>query len=199
MTEFNFFENIYQNHPTVISTSLAALVAFVVAVVGISKQRQSSREKNSLDFEANYKDSKEIRDSWVLLRQAAAKDSSYLVELVTKRKKDDEEARAAIVTILNEWERAANAIEHSLFDEKLLYKAYGTIVIKLFQDLSPFILHCQKQNPRVFVSFTKLSIEWQIKRAKSEINAPSQDMSKSLMALHKSYRAFNDEYKKSIK
>jgi len=199
VTEFNFFENIYLNHPTVISTSLAAVVAFIVAVVGISKQRQSSREKNSLDFEANYKDSQEIRDSWVLLRQAVAQDSTYLVELVTKRKQDDEEVRTAIVTILNEWERAANAIEHSLFDEDLLYKAYGTIVIKLFQDLSPFILHCQKRNHRVFVSFTKLSIKWQIKRAKSEINVPSQSMSKSLMDLHKSYRAFNEQYKKNNK
>jgi len=198
MPELTFFENIYTNHPTVISTSLAAIVAFFVAVTGITKQRQTSQEKNSLDFEANYKDNKDIRDAWILLRVAVAKDSTYLAKLFKERDKDnkaDEETRSSIILILNEWERAANAIEHGLFNDKFLYQAYGTIVIQLFQDLSPFIKSCQEVNPRIFIKFTRLSIRWQIERGREVKGATFV----KLQPLHKLSKEFDNEYKKGTR
>ena len=181
MEQLGYFENILRNHPTVISTTLAAIVAFFVAVIGIKKQRQTSKEKNSLDFEASYKNNKDIRDAWTTIWIVKELEPDHLIRLVWDRKAP---YRKDIVLILNEWERASNAIFHDLYDENLLYKAYGTTVIKLFQGVAPFIQECQRTNPRVFVSFTKLAVRWQIRRAIEDEHDISEQLSLSLKELH---------------
>lgn len=44
-----------------------------------------------------------------------------------------------IKEILNTWKRVAIAIQHKVYNEELLYKAYATMVIQIWIKFSPFI------------------------------------------------------------
>lgn len=185
-------EKIYTEHPTAIVGSLALFVASI----GILKQRQTSKEKNSLDFEASYKNNKDIRDAWDILRTALKQPEG---ELLKAAKNKDNEYRKSIILILNEWERAANAIYHGLYDEEFLYRAYGSIVIKLFIDTLPFIAHFQLKNPRVFISFTKLAVRWQLKRSDENDFEVLNNLKNSLKDLHLASIDLNISSQKSSK
>ena len=54
-------------HPTFYSTLGAAVLAALFAYVSIKMNRKSAREKNSVDFEHNYKNSDKVRDAWLVL------------------------------------------------------------------------------------------------------------------------------------
>lgn len=47
----DLWTHLYTNHPVVLSTSFYTLTTILIAFYGIAKQRQTSREKNALDFE----------------------------------------------------------------------------------------------------------------------------------------------------
>ena len=170
-------EKIYTNHPT----AIVGAIALIVASIGILKQRQTSKEKNSLDFEANYKNNEDIREAWYILGVALEQPDGYLLKVA---KDKNNKYRKSIILILNEWERAANAIYHELYDEEFLYRAYGSIVIKLFIDTLPFIAHFQLKNPRIFISFTKLAVRWQLKRSDENDFRVLNSLKLSLRDLH---------------
>ena len=177
LTYAGILEQIYTQHPT----AIVGAVALIVASIGILKQRQTSKEKNSLDFEASYKNNADIREAWYTLRIALEQPDGYLLKVA---KDKNNKYRKPIILILNEWERAANAIYHELYDEEFLYRAYGSIVIKLFIDTLPFIAHFQLNNPRVFISFTKLAVRWQLKRSDENDFRVLNNLTVSLRDLH---------------
>ncbi len=63
--QWNGFLEFFLNNPTFFSTLLAAGVAVIVFILA----RKTSREKNSLDFEARYKDSEKIQKAWSVVRE----------------------------------------------------------------------------------------------------------------------------------
>lgn len=147
------------NHPT----AIVGLFALLIAALGIIAQRRTSKEKNSLEFQAAYLENQKIQKAWIELRKfKKKKNTDKFTELAEK--KGTKERKAAIL-LLNEWERAANAIHHGLFDSNFLYQAHSSTVISLYKDLLPFIEIIQESNPRYFVGFTKLAVRWQHKRA----------------------------------
>ncbi len=66
--------------------------------------------------------------------------------------------------LLNTWERAAIAIRQNVYDERLLYNAYGTSVIWIWKQTRPYIRQRQAANPRLYVNFDWLAITWLIRR-----------------------------------
>lgn len=146
-------------HPT----AIVGAFAIVVAVLGIFSQRKTSKEKNSLEFQADYLENKDIQEAWLKLREVKENKDPDKFEKLAKQKGTEE--RKAVLLVLNEWERAANAIHHGLYDANFLYQAHGTTVITLYKDLLPFIKVFQKNNARYFIGFTKLAVRWQHKRA----------------------------------
>jgi len=183
-------ETIYSKHPT----AIVGAIALIVATIGILKQRQTSKEKNSLDFEASYKNNKDIREAWDTLRTILQQPPNYLLEIAKDR---DNKHRKSIILILNEWERAANAIYHGLYDEEFLYKAYGSTVITLFTNTLPFISYFQQKNPRTFISFTKLAVRWQLKRSNENDFNVLKKLKVSLRDLHSASVNLNLSLQKS--
>ncbi len=148
-------------HPTLMPMGFAS----IIAIVGIRKQRQSAREKNSIDFESGYKRSKQINDAWIILMKAVRNSNNVPIESWASQDKFASTEASAIRLILNEWERAASGISHSIYDNDLLYKTYGTTVIDLYTFLRPFITEKQRHNPRFYAQFAKLAVCWMVLRS----------------------------------
>ena len=72
--------------------------------------------------------------------------------------------RHAVNTILNEWERAANAVFSNIYDEGYLYRAHGTSIIKLYTYLRNYTESRQKVVPRYYINFSRLAFRWSIRR-----------------------------------
>lgn len=166
----DFIENLWGSSPTFFSNVAAALIALVVAIVTIRKNRQTSREKNSLDFESSYKRSDKVDAAWqeilTLLKKDAKKPMSHWGLNSVRQTK---EARA-LMTVFNEWERCGNAIQHGLFDEGFLYKVYGSTVINLYIGCKPYIDARQKVNPKIYANFCWLANRWRVRRRKECLN-----------------------------
>lgn len=152
------------SNPTLIPIS----VGVIIALLGIYKQRQSSREKNSIDFEAGYKRSKDIQEAWITLMKAVRKASSEEIAGWAEPGVFDTEEASAFRLIMNEWERAANGVFRKVYDNDFLYKTYGSTVIDLSLYLHPYIKRKQQQNPRIYLQFTRLSVAWKIQRSKED-------------------------------
>lgn len=175
-------------HPT----AIVGLFALLIAALGIIAQRRTSKEKNSLEFQANYLENQRIQDAWIELRKFKAKaDSNKYPKLATEKGTNE---RKAAILLLNEWERAANAIHHGLFDSNFLYQAHSSTVISLYKDLLPFIEIIQTSNPRYFVGFTKLAVRWQHKRALEARRGI--ELKDSLMDLNRTFFNFNQYLEK---
>jgi len=170
-------------HPT----AIVGMFALLIAALGIIAQRRTSKEKNSLDFQANYLENQKVQDAWGHLRAFKDnKDPDKHNKLATEKGTDE---RKAAILLLNEWERAANAIHHGLFDSNFLYQAHSSTVIGLYKDLLPFIEIIQSTNPRYFVGFTKLAVRWQHKRALEF--RKGIELKESLMNLNRTFFNFN--------
>lgn len=179
----------------------AALIASLVAIWGILSQRQLSRQKNSLDFEGAYKRNKEIAESNQKVIDYISKlqelpdqkpdniANIVKVDLLDKVLPTDNEAsikalRHSVVLILNEWERAANAVFTGLYDEDYLYRAHGTSIIKMYTYLRAYIKARQDVAPRYYINFTRLALRWSLKRCKEdELDGASKALSQVLSSV----------------
>jgi len=147
------------------------MVAITAAYVTIRTNRQLAREKNALDFEQKYKENPKITEHMRLLGSTfKIKNSLEIKEMSSKKYEEcsEEEKKfwEASAYVLNEWERAANAVNHDIYDEHLLYKAYGTSVLKLYMNLSEYIAARQKDSVRYYINFLMLVAKWQIRRGR---------------------------------
>ena len=166
---------IAQTHPV----TLVMMISLAVIITGILVQRQTAKEKNTLEFEQKYKHNQNLTEKFY-----------YVIELCHDKNLEqiaqDKTAKEynAIVEILNEWERTANAIKHDLYDEPMLYQIYGSTVIHLWVRLQPFIQFRQKDNVRLYLNFSALASRWQIRRAKEDVVKQPEQLASSIKALH---------------
>lgn len=169
---FETFAAYITAHPVlspVCSASITAFVGGVIALITIKKQRQTARENNSLSFEKDYKRCEFVRHAWDKILEKVIKNKlSFPVEKYA----DPEFARTddakAIRDILNEWERAANAINHKLYDDKFLYNAFGSTVLFLRSEFTPYIYARQKENSSYYKHFMRMSLRWRVYRDNQE-------------------------------
>lgn len=162
------FINYLTYHPVlspICSASITAMVAGVIALMTIKKQRQTARENNSLSFEKDYQRCEYVRKAWVVIREKVIKNKPYFpIERYAEAGYASTEEATAIRDILNEWERAANAINHNLYDDGLLYNAFGSSVLFLRTEFQPYIEKRQNDTPSYYQNFMSMSLRWRIRK-----------------------------------
>ncbi|EKA2634923.1 DUF4760 domain-containing protein [Vibrio alginolyticus] len=156
--------DILTNHPTVYSTLLAALLAAIFAFFTLRHNVKSSRIKNSLDFETTYKHNDKVVASTLEIKNILKNRLNEPVSDWGLESNSMTQEAKHLSTVMNEWERCANAIYHKVYDDNYLYGIYGSTVIFLFTHLHPYIKQRQLHNPRVYTKFCWLAINWRIRR-----------------------------------
>lgn len=165
--------NLWHKNPTFYSTLVAAVIAAMIAVISIRKQRQTSREKNSLDFESAYKRSEKVEEAWQILLDIIKVKNVVPLEMWGRDEVRQTKEARALMTVFNEWERCANAIKHGLFDEKFLYDVFGSTVLFLSKEFSPYLNARRKKNIKFYCNFCMLAEVWTLrKECENGINAP---------------------------
>lgn len=137
------------------------IISAIIAFLSYLFQVKLARVKHSIDFQNSYHDSKDLMASIAKVKELSTLNKDEITALAINGNQD-------VVTILNTWERAAIAIKKSIYDEEVLYLAYGTTVIQLWTKLSPFIKKRQEKNPRLYVNFDWLAVKWMAKRNESK-------------------------------
>lgn len=146
-------------------TFYVALVAAIVAIGGIFAQRKTSREKNSLDFEAAYKRNEKILEAWATVLKIHKNRDNIPVAEYGKSENDHTEESKALKTIFNEWERCANAVNHKVYDDKYLYRVFGSALIFIDINFESYMDECRKTNPRFYRNLKWLALTWRVRRA----------------------------------
>lgn len=163
---------LWTENPTFYSTLIAAMIAAAIAIISIRKQRQTSKEKNSLDFESSYKRSDKVEDAWqTLLNVLKVRKVVPLYMWGRDEVRQSKEARA-LMTVFNEWERCANAIRNGLYDELFLYKVFGSTVIFLAKEFEPYLAERRSINIKFYGNFCWLAEKWIIRRAREQGEGP---------------------------
>ncbi|GHB11457.1 DUF4760 domain-containing protein [Modicisalibacter luteus] len=155
---------VWKDHPTAYVTGTTGSLAALLAVFTIRKQRELSREKNSLDFQVTYKHNAEVNGCWRKVRNIA-NDKLEQVRL-SQVKNSNEENALALSTICNEWERCANAIKKGVYDEDFLYSVHASTVIGIYTQFHTYIHQRRKINPKFFNNLIWLAKKWSKRRDK---------------------------------
>jgi len=169
--------DLYTKSPTFYPAALGAYIAFN----SIKNQRQSAREKNSLDFESAYKRNKDIEDAWMAILAIHKDRILFPIENYGKREYGNTENAKSLRTIFNEWERCANAVHSRIYDDLYLYRAHGSTLIFLDVHFGPYMDECRERNPRIYANLKKLALQWRIRRAYEDANGISGEDYKKIL------------------
>ena len=159
---------LWKDNPTFYSTIIAALIAAAIAIISIGKQRQTSREKNSLDFESSYKRSDKVEDAWQTMLNILKLRKIIPLEMWGRDEVRQTKEARALMTVFNEWERCANAIRNGLYDEMFLYKVFGSTVIFLAKEFEPYLTARRSVNIKFYGNFCWLAENWMIRRSREQ-------------------------------
>ncbi|EEW1437697.1 TPA: DUF4760 domain-containing protein [Escherichia coli] len=158
--------HLWKTNPTFYSTIIAAVIAAAIAIISIRKQRQTSREKNSLDFESSYKRSDKVEDAWQTMLDILKVKKIIPLEMWGRNEVRQTKEARALMTVFNEWERCANAIRNGLYDESFLYKVFGSTVIFLAKEFEPYLAARRSVNIKFYGNFCWLAENWMIRRGR---------------------------------
>ena len=151
-----------KDYPVIMSTCSAA----GFACLALRNNILTNRTKNALDFESKYKHNEKVVEASIEIKKILR--SGTPVELWGEEKNGFTKEALALSTVMNEWERCANAVYHKVYDNDFLYGTYGSTVIFLFTNLKPYIDKRQGHNSRVYAKFCWLALRWKIKRDSEE-------------------------------
>ncbi|MEZ8640916.1 DUF4760 domain-containing protein [Vibrio splendidus] len=186
--EVNTFIELFNNHPTVYSTLLAAILAATFAFFTLKHNIRSTRIKNALDFESTYKHNDKVVTSTIEIKKILKNRLIIPVADWGLEENQLKEEALHLSTVMNEWERCANAIYHKVYDDNFLYGTYGSTVIFLFTHLQPYLKKRQEHNPRVYTKFSWLALNWTIRRSMEN----KEDIEKSLIESRKALKRYLD-------
>ena len=114
--------------------NLVLLAAVVVAVISMRLFRRTERQKATLSFLRDYNNSKSVDAAVALLRNGAARaDMSDADKLAVKE-------------FLNFFEILAIGLETGIYDERMVFRAFGTDIIKYYDRASEFIRSVRKED-----------------------------------------------------
>lgn len=158
---FDFFKS----HPSFFGILLSTLIGSSVAIIGIYKQRQTARHKNSIDFEADLEGSESYENGWAILKRlVSSSEKNPLSMWATETNFDSEEAQS-IRTILNRWERASNGVAKKIYDDEFLYDMYGSHVISIHRKSLGYIIRVrQERQEKAFEQFLNMVEKWRERR-----------------------------------
>ncbi|AUU95302.1 TPA: DUF4760 domain-containing protein [Klebsiella pneumoniae] len=168
---WTFLVDLWDKNPTF----YPGMIGAYIAVTSIRTQRRTSREKNSLDFEAAYKRNKEVVDAWAEVMRIYKDRGTVPVEEWGRSENSQTEGAKALKTIFNEWERCANAVNNGLYDDKYLYKVYGSTLIFLDVHFEPYMAECRKTNPRFYRNMKCLALKWRVRRAYEDADKETKE------------------------
>jgi len=178
---WKFIHDTWHNSPTFFPGLFGAIFAWF----SIRNQKQNSREKNSLDFEAAYKRNDKVVEAWDTVRKIYSERNVHqLSHWGTKDTEQTPEAKA-LATIFNEWERCANAVNNGLYDDHYLYRVYGSTLIFLDVHFSPYIEERRKINPRFYRNMKILALTWRIRRAYEDSDGEAKEYIEQLKEAEK--------------
>ncbi|WP_165385554.1 DUF4760 domain-containing protein [Pseudoalteromonas phenolica] len=144
---------------------LSATLALSAALVGMYYQRQTAKEKNTLEFQQKLKEDDTYMEHLKALSSVihSSDREEKLIELAQSSKMNNSHS-IAIRYVLNTWEQAANAISHRLFDNHYLYSSHKSLVVTFNLLLSEYISERQRTNISLYSDFCWLSDKWAEKR-----------------------------------
>lgn len=171
-----FLASVWDSSPTF----YPGLAGALIAVISIRNQRRTSREKNSLDFEAAYKRNKEVVEAWTEVLRIYKDRANFPIADWGREENAQIEGAKALKIIFNEWERCANAVNNDLYDEQYLYKVYGSTLIFLDVHFEPYMEECRKRNPRFYRNMKCLALKWRVRRAYEDSENETKEYKKLL-------------------
>lgn len=155
----------FLNHPNF----FAVILGVVVAIIGIAKQRQTARDKNTLDFESALEDKSDYTAAWIIVTRIVDNRLSVPVQRWASKSYFNTAEAQALRHILNRWERASNGIERKVYNDEALYEIYGSHIISIYVYLMPYINEIRVLRlPKAYEKFERLAINWQVRRAKEK-------------------------------
>lgn len=171
--------NILLTHPTLPVVTLAA----IVAVFSLRSQRHLARAKHTLDFEKEFKD-KETSNLRAVVKALRARTSAELVQLAVHSPLDNDEV-SALCDALNVWEGVAIGVKSKVYDEDMMYAAFGNALIKLFDMAIPFVKARRLTSPLAYVELSWLATRWKVRRGishhpKAALEDPALDVEKMI-------------------
>jgi hypothetical protein len=143
--------------PIILGSAALALRTYITT-------RHLTRAKHTIDFETAYHQSQSLTAAIAKLGPYLVKASAEDLELLAITNNPDQEILPHIREVLNTWERAAIAVKRNVYDEDLLFDAYGSSLVYMWQKLIPFIRRRQSSNNRLYANFDWLAIRWLIRR-----------------------------------
>ncbi|MEB1182514.1 DUF4760 domain-containing protein [Xanthomonas campestris pv. campestris] len=149
--------NFLQQNPTFPVVTVAAAVAWF----SLRSQRHLARAKHTLDFEKEFKD-KETPKLRAVVKVLRTRSSDELVQLAVHSPLDHDEV-SNLCDVLNVWEGVAIGIKAKVYNEDMLYDAFGHAVIKLFDMAIPFIKARRLATPSVYVRLSWLATRWKVR------------------------------------
>lgn len=158
MTMYDFFIN----NPNF----FAVLAGVFIAVIGIAKQRQTARDKNTLDFESGLEDKADYAAAWKIVKSIVDDRLSIPLEYWAANAQFNSPEAEALRHVLNRWERASNGVERKVYNGDALYEIYGSHVISLHTFLMPYIAEIRSLRlPKAYVKFERLAVNWRSRRS----------------------------------
>lgn len=159
---FDLF-NVVMKNPTL----PVICVATLIAVFSLKSQRHLARAKHTLDFEKEFKDKETVslRSAVKLLKISSEKELRAMARISSL---DDENVRL-ICDVLNVWEGVAIGVKKSVYDEDMLFMAFGDAALSVFIFAIPFIQTRRVAKPGAYVEFSWLIARW-MQRAPDILN-----------------------------
>jgi hypothetical protein len=143
------------------------LISAIIAFIGFYTTRHLTRSKHTIDFESSYHQSEKLGEA---LKQMLAWNEQHpnWADTEALASTPDHAMVTHIREMLNTWERASIAVRRKVYDEDLLYNAYGTSVIWMWKAMVPYMRKRQAHNPRLYMNFDWLAVRWMIRRNDSK-------------------------------
>ncbi|QHC08069.1 DUF4760 domain-containing protein [Aeromonas veronii] len=148
-------------NPTVVPVTLG----LVVAVVGVLAQRRTAREVNALKFQSDRNQNKEYERHNTIAIAFVKTATPEKIAGLAGNESESEEA-AALMYVLNEWERCANAIHYKVYDEKFLYVSSASGFLAIVRRLRPYIdqVRTLEGKSTIYDGLLKLDKKWRVRK-----------------------------------
>lgn len=172
---------------TAVVSLLTVFISICATLFTIKKNRRTSREKNTLDFEVYCQNDEEyIKHTKVLflsvfpkmvgengninkekceatvreyIKYSKARREDKLKENYPNKsiRKKMKAEFTAIIFIMNVWERTANAVRHKIYDEKYIYSSQCSTLMQYYSYLEEFIKQRRVQDNHIRLC---VNMEW---------------------------------------
>ncbi|KIG04888.1 hypothetical protein BurMR1_3699 [Burkholderia sp. MR1] len=147
-------------------TAVVALVSAVIAFSAVLINAHLTRSKNAIDFWSAYHASAQQKESTkAMVEWVHGKPTPEQTRALGVLPFKDPILSTHIREILSTWERVSIAIRKKVYDEDLLFDAYGSSIVDLWINFRPFIEERRKANDRLYVHFLWLVKRWQVRIA----------------------------------